>query len=649
MTELLHAMAGAALWAAGFLLIVAAVNRTVGRTAADPLGLLSAYPLFFFLEVGGIKLLDLVHRLDTPSMIVLHILLALAVAGATRVLPGGLRNRRSDERADRREAGATSPTAGEESDAWLAQRVVLACGGLTVAALGLFALITPVHVWDVQAYHMPMVASYVQNESLAAWPAQDLRQVYRVNAAELQMLALASLARSDAWVELPNVIALGVCLVAVFHIARLVLRRDTLAWLTTALLLTAPQVLLGSVTAKNDIIFTALILCAFYWTLRFTVNTPDRVDAEATPTTPNLRWRLTLLGLVAGLAVATKVMGLNLLGAVGLALLALAVQRRVPLRSPFVFGAIAVAFIAVLVGDVYWQNFNRSQDVPVGTMPGEIWFTSGFSNIVAAAHFYLYDLSFSRLVRPQIIEHDFSHYGYFFPFLLVAGTIAVVRDLLRRRLSAEPVLATLALLAFALFASVIAVRQPIGWDQRFMLWMVPTFSVFALTLLRTAEPRTVLMLVSAAAAFGLVNLFQTFSNASEGLFVRSAVHLVREGELASLRDVAQPKYLYKIDGYAALDRTASPGDSVLYVGWEDTWMYPAWGRRFDRYVSGVDGPQDAAQRTATRTYRFLVVEDDASQALKDATLAAAARAGYTDLVPAEGRRIMQRSDAQDRP
>lgn len=620
MSEIFRTLAGAGLWLGVPLLIAFAVNRASGRAATDARALLTAWPLFFMLEVVSIKLLDVVHRVDAWAMLVLHVLMA-AAAAACAVAVTRSRPAPAAERA----------VPAHDGDTALARRIVIACLCTGVAALAFFSLITPVHVWDVQAYHMPMVASYIQGESLAPWPAQDLRQIYRVNGAELQMLALALLARSDAWVELTNAVALAVSLVAAFHIARLVLRRDMLAWLAVILVFTAPQILLGSVTAKNDIVFMALVLCAFYWTLRIA----DEPALEP-------KRRLAIAGAIAALAVATKVMGFNLLGAVGLVLLALALRRRLPWHAPALFGLSALVLTAVLVGDVYWQNFMRSETVPVGTMPGEVRFTSGWSNLTAAAHFYLYDLSFRRLVNPQVIEHDFSHYGYLFPFLLVLGSAVAARTLFRWRTSG-PVPATLSLLVLALFISVIAVRQPIGWDQRFMIWMVPAFAVLAALLLRHVETRSLLALVAFAAAFGLGNLFRTFTDASDGLFRRSAVHLVQHGELAMLHDVAQPKYMFKIDGYAALDSVAMPGDSVLYVGWEDTWMYPAWGRRFARHVRGVQNAADVEERLGTGTWRFVVVEDDALPELKASALRVAAALDYRDLVQAEGRRILQRA------
>src|SRR5690606_28689203 len=136
-------------------------------------------------------------------------------------------------------------------------------------------------------------------------------------------------------------------------------------------------------------------------------------------------------------------------------------------RGVVLFGVAAAVALLALAGTVYWSNLSRSA-VPVGVAPGEVSFTIGPANAIAAARFYLYDLSFKRLVVPQVFEHDFMHYGYFFPFLLLAGTVVALRQFRARRF----VLAALALMGGVLFLSVIALRLPIQWDQRFMMWMV---------------------------------------------------------------------------------------------------------------------------------------------------------------------------------
>jgi hypothetical protein len=199
-------------------------------------------------------------------------------------------------------------------------------------------------------------------------------------------------------------------------------------------------------------------------------------------------------------------------------------------------------------------------------------------------------------------------------------------------------------LTLVLFLSVIAVRTAIGWDQRFMIWMVPSFALLAAGYRDRVGPSSVLVATSFAAAFALGNLFSMYANGSDGMFTRSAVQLATTGQRARLADVNPDRYGHKIDGFARLDATAQASDSVLYVGWEDTWMYPAWGPRFTRVVSGVSGPDDTRERIRSSAYRFVVIEDDAGEALRESARHALEGPGYAVLVDAEGRTIFERVD-----
>jgi hypothetical protein len=305
-------------------------------------------------------------------------------------------------------------------------------------------------------------------------------------------------------------------------------------------------------------------------------------------------------------------------------------------------GATAV----LLVGDTYWQNLGRSSGIPIGTMPGEIQFRSGLSNLTGAAHFYLYDLSFRRLVTPQVFEHDFSHFGYVFPFAVVLGVVGAARAWWHREQRDTP-LGMLALVTAVLFASIVAVRVPIQWDQRFMIWLIPVSSILALSLFRRAHPRAVVAAAAFASALALSNVFIQVTNAEDALFVRSATHLATTGRLASLHDVPPVDFPEKIAGFDRLVQRAEDGDSVLYVGAEDTWMYPAWGRRFRLNVRGVDGPRDAADRMKAGEHRFVVLEEAASAELRQAVLQTADESGYRHWVEADGRLLLMHSQRDD--
>ena len=619
MAEFLRSLAAAGVWVLVFALIAAHTSRLLELRRSE--AILAGYAVFCAFQVLLVRALDLFGALTTAPL--------WAAYGIVVGLGVGL-HLRWRNKADRR-AAHPAPADEPDPDTRLVRQIVVGCAVAVLCGVAVFSLISPVHIWDVLAYHMPMVASYVQNASLDAWPTQDLRQILRVNAGELQLLNIALLSASDAWVELPGVLALGVVLVATFAIARLALRHSALPYIVVAVVLTAPQIVLGATTAKNDLAFTAALLAAFYWALLAVDEPARRASTHAM-----------LAAFSGALAAGTKVMGLNVLGAVGLLILILTLLRRLPYRALAAFVFTAAATVAAIAGPVLWSNVAHSA-APVGVAPDEVMFTTGPANIVAAAKYYIYDLTFKRLIVLQHFEHDLSHYGYFFPLILVMGLAAAAIQVARSR-TRRIVLAGLTLMAAALFVSVIAVRIPIRWDQRFMIWMVPTFGILAGTLVERINARHGLVLASAAASFALFNLFLILSNEMDGLFTRSATYLATTGDLARYADVPPRQYLHVIDGYALLDRTAARQDSVLYVGSDDSWMYPSWGDGFTRHVRGVLSEADAVEQVTAGAYRFLVIEQGADPRLRDAVAAAASAQGYRILHDGETRVILQRPD-----
>jgi hypothetical protein len=613
--ELIGALATGLLWVTACGLVMLCVRLWSGLTPGT--AVLAGYPLFCAAQVLLARLLARLGVLNATAMIV-------GTAAAVVLMAAAAFSRH------RRHSAVPAPTQTDADTAGI-RRIALLTISVVFAALALFTLLAPIHIWDALAYHLPMIASYVQNGSLDAWPTQDLRQIYRVNAAELQMLNVALLARSDAWIELPNLIGLGVVLVATFELARLATPRHALAWLATLLVLTAPQIVIGAASEKNDLIFTAMLLCAFYWIIRVAAAREARTGHY-----------ILLAALSGALAGATKVMGLNVAGAAGLLMLVLTLRRKLRFGQVVTYAVAALVALLLLAGNVYLGNLTRSA-VPVGVAPGEVNFTIGIANLVTAAQFYVYDLTFRRLITLPAIEHDFLHYGYLFPIMLVLGVAAGVQQLRERNVVGT----SLALLTATLVLSVIAVRVPIQWDQRFMIWLVPALGVLALTRLERLRSDRLRLITWLALVLAFVNAGAALTLESDRLVPRSARHLLSTGQLARYVDVPNRRYPDMVDGFAALDRAAGAADSVLYVGSDDSWMYAAWGPRFSRRVEGVWNADHADAQVAGRRFRFVIIEDAARPDIRRAAAERAAASGYEVLVDADGRTVLTRRTADD--
>ena len=640
MTDLIRAGLTGALWLGAFVVMALHASRGVfslrdidadtDRSATfaglTRSGILIAYPLFATFQVLVTKALAAVGVLTSAGMLSAYVLFVVVGVFVYR-------SRRRGEAVQSAEArDARGP--GEGSDTALLRQVVSGGAAVIVVGAALYSLFTPLAIWDVLAYHMPMVASYVQNGSLDAWPTQDLRQIYRVNAGELQLLNVALLSGSDAWVELPNALGLAVCLVAAFELARLALRRRDFAWLVVALVLTAPQFQFGAASAKNDLIFTAVLLGAFVWALRALLSdTQTMVYAS-------------LAGMCAAIATATKVMGLNVIGAAGLLMLVAVLMRRFPIRAAITYTIVAGATLIVLVGSVYWANYTRA-GVPVGVTPNEVAYRFGINNLIAAARFYIYELPVKRLLITQVFEHDFGHYGYLFPLMAAGGVIAVFRQAAKLG-GRNRALSGLGLMTAALLLSVVAVRLPIEWDQRFMIWLVPACAVLAVSLVQRLDERRVLVLATAATAIGLVNLALIYSNGAEGMFARSVSYLGATGALPRDVDAPAPRYVRMIEGFSVLDR-ATDTDSVLYIGSDDSWMYPSWGRHFTRHVRGVWNEADATEQVTSRRQRFIVIESAALPRIRESATDAAHASGYVPVFSSAHRVILERAVSPPMP
>ncbi|HSJ07800.1 MAG TPA: hypothetical protein VK936_13935 [Longimicrobiales bacterium] len=619
MTELASAAGAGALWLAVFAALVLALR---GHGASTGPTVLIAYALFVAAQVILAIVLGAVGAL-TGTGIRTAYLAGLAILTGLVVL----RRRRNPRKATE----SITPVVGRadipsDGAARTVRRIALATTCLVFAALTVFTLVVPVRIWDTLAYHMPMVASYIQNASLDAWPTQDLRQIYRVNTGELQMLNLALLARSDAWVELPNLLGLAVVLVASFELARLTFHRPLFPWVVVLLVLSAPQIVIGAGSEKNDLSFTAALLSAFYWMIRAGLAARPASTAH-----------VSMAAVSAAMAGATKVMGLNVAGATGLLALVLAARRRLLPRDVAVYTAVVITALLVLAGSVYLYNAGRSP-VPVGVAPGEVHYTFGPANITEAVRYYVLDLTLKRLVIIPRLEHDFLHYGYLFPFMLGLGFLGAVRQRTERRF--VPI--CLAVLAAALLLSVIAVRQPIGWDQRFMIWLVPTFAILALTTAERMADRRLVVVAWVAATLAAANVAVALGAESDFLFRRSALHVTSAGELPRYLDVPNRRYLHMRDGYDTLDAAAAPGDSILYAGTDDSWMYPLWGRRFTRHVEGVWDADHASAQIASRRFRFVVVEHGTAPEILSAAGRHTAASGYAILAAERDRTIFVR-------
>ncbi len=169
--------------------------------------------------------------------------------------------------------------------AWLSpathpDRVTFAFVGAVAVLLlttGVTALLTPPNTWDSLMYHLPRQVIWMQQGSLAHFPAHDLRQIEfppMAESASVQMMILAggagspagwnALANADQWANMVQWGAYFACVLAASVIAR-DLGSSGRGQAVSALLVAAlPPAVQQAVNAKNDLV-VALWVCLLMW------------------------------------------------------------------------------------------------------------------------------------------------------------------------------------------------------------------------------------------------------------------------------------------------------------------------------------------------------------------------------------------------
>jgi hypothetical protein len=347
------------------------------------------------------------------------------------------------------------------------------------------------------------------------------------------------------------------------------------------------------------------------------------------------------------LACNVKILGICVFASFFAALFLLVLLRRQPFRSLIEFTGIGALLLLILVGDLYWANFLRS-GIPFGVIMEEdsVNFVSGFSNFKLLFDYYVIRLG---LIRPFLgfsAQHSGHHLGVLFLPLFLFGIAAILKQVRHLRSPKNKGVFTLSLLAALLFLSITAFRKPDPQDHRFMVWMIPAFGLLTLSWGERWREKTISRLAILATFLALVYFGYIYTKPSFfGVAVReSFAYLLKHRELPFITSVspADPWLTQRFSGYEVLEQKARPGDPVLYVGGKSSTMYPSWGRRFSRRVTGVEDVYDAVEKIDSQQYRFIVSENGAESVLRYVSRKRAEALGYTNIFKGRKRLIYKR-------
>lgn len=301
------------------------------------------FVLFQVLTVAVTELSSLGHHYTRSTVLLAWsaILLALAVPALDDVV---MRQRHR-------------PLSALRDTGWRPRVQFDAAVGLVVLS-GMFAVLTVISLMyrpsngDSMVYHLARVEHWIQNQSVAAFPAHFLAQVelpplMEYNVATLHVLSGTD--RMDGFVQLSAVV---ICVLGASELARRLGLGRRGQIVAGVLVITAPNFLLQATSTTNDDFNAAIGISAL------SLLTAPAATGE---------WprRAVLLGMSAGLVELSKSTGFALLGPVASVLVVLAVSRVWKTAGPAValrkaVGGVAVAGVVALVvsGPFLYRNLS---------------------------------------------------------------------------------------------------------------------------------------------------------------------------------------------------------------------------------------------------------------------------------------------------
>ncbi|WP_031386721.1 hypothetical protein [Desulfonatronum thiodismutans] len=223
--------------------------------------------------------------------------------------------------------------------------LLAACVTILLVRMGVHIWFLPPYIWDVNTYHLPKVAEWIQSASLAL-PHMPVKRVYWPGGFELVQAWWAVFPHHDAVIEAAGLPFYGLAVGAVYVLARgLGLGPAPSAWCAFAYALT-PGLAMNAVSAKNDIAVAALYLFLAALWIR---PVPSKLAAR--------RWLLSFAAVCMGVGVKPTMVFIF----PGLALIALLGLR----KSDFLFirhirfsgWVLSIVLISLMLGG-YWYARN---------------------------------------------------------------------------------------------------------------------------------------------------------------------------------------------------------------------------------------------------------------------------------------------------
>ena len=149
------------------------------------------------------------------------------------------------------------------------QLLLLSGVGASITVIALIALVAPPNTWDSMTYHMPRVVHWIQNQSVALYPTNIIRQLHQPPWAEYAILHLQLLSGGDQFANLVEWFSMFGSLVTASVIAQQLganLRGQLFAIVIVA---TIPIGILEASSTQNDYVATFWLICCVSFLLSY--------------------------------------------------------------------------------------------------------------------------------------------------------------------------------------------------------------------------------------------------------------------------------------------------------------------------------------------------------------------------------------------
>jgi hypothetical protein len=584
--------------------------------------LLVAYPLWWCCQLLITKGLSLFHEINQRSLIIatsllfaIPVIFAIVLNRNKRDSQHPASEGKGSEQFGSRWSGAHHLKAAVRTY-WLEGVAIIYVGLVTVDA----ALLYAPQVADGFNYHLPMIANWLQQGSLAPWTTACLKQITRVGGGEYQQLWVIGMPHVDLLVELPSILAGVIIGFFVWEMAQRWGASRPVALAAGFSVFAIPQIFWTALSCKDDLIMSAGIVCALFNAIASFSETRRRLAS----------FQAGVAAISAALVCATKIPGLAFGGSFillfGLSLMKMGMWKRFWLvTAVFVLSSVPLFVLQ------YIYNFHRFgilfAETYVGAVAGDEPNPRTARNVLGSSVYYLLKLLFFEPARGVGPNQDRSNYGMWFslivlPLFAVTNWKSLVALLKAKQENRTKFLRTerLFVVSYILLAiaTILTRRTFSTWDQRFLIWICPLMLLLSVHAVEDyISPIFFRILCVVFTITSVRAVLATAYPAASGLSLSGTIETQ-----------PNPRYLA---GYEAISN-AEPGDTVLYVGGEDTAESPCWGWKYDRTVWAADTPI-TLRKYFERSPTWVVLEEAASEDLRSATLESLSARLYRQVSP----------------